>query len=398
VSTTQPAIQPEEPQPPALIVRVAPDQLAAHLEVTVSAHPEATPPTLEEALTSLADANVTYGVDRGCVVAALETPGRPVRVAEGRSPRAGEDGRVEYAPSLLAIGGRPHVSSDGAVSLFDLDLVHNVDAGVLLATRTLPTPGEPGMTVFGTPIAARPGRAANVRVGAGARFGDDGLQVFAATAGHAALVGQVVTVSTIYRIRGDVGPATGNIEFVGSVIVSGNVDAGYHVRAGGDVEIQGSMAAGEVEADGNVSIRYGVQGHNGHGRVVAGGTVRAKFVEFAHVQAVGSVYVSDGIIRSTVEAGDKLEVLGHHGAIVGGRITAHAGVWARHLGSPRDIPTEIVVGTKPILRAAVVVIQGTCYPEVRITMGTVTHVVHETCNKVRFQRNIDTYAIERIAL
>jgi uncharacterized protein (DUF342 family) len=142
---------------------------------------------------------------------------------------------VDYDATLLSLGGRPHVAEDGKVNLFDLDLVRNVEVGALLATRTLPTAGEPGITVFGTSIPARPGRVVAVRAGEGVRLADDGLQVFAAMAGHAALVGNLVSVSPIYSIRGDVGPATGNIEFVGSVSVTGSVDAGYRVKAGGDV-------------------------------------------------------------------------------------------------------------------------------------------------------------------
>ena len=209
----------------------------------------------------------------------------------------------------------------------------------------------PGISVFGTPIPARPGRTAGLRLGAGARLGDDGLQVFAATAGHATLVGDLVTVSPIYYVRGDVGPATGNIDFVGSVSVSGNVDAGYRVKAGGDVEIQGGVTAGDVEAGGNVSVRYGIQGHKGHGRVVAAGVVRAKFIEFAVVRAGGSVYASDGVMRSDVEAGVKVEVLGHHGSIVGGHVLGRYAVSARDIGSPHGVPTRIVVGTDPALVA-----------------------------------------------
>jgi uncharacterized protein (DUF342 family) len=452
------------------VVSVSADRLAVHLEVTASSEPDAPPPTIEDALAALAEAKVTFGIDRDWIAAALETPGRPVLVAEGQPPRHGEDGRVDFAPSLLAIGGRPHVDDDGRVSLFELDLVHNVEVGALLATRTPPTPARPGVNVFGQPIAARPGRPARVRIGPGSRLGDDGLQLFATRPGHATLVGDQVTVSPIYQVRGDVGPATGNIEFVGSVSVSGNVDAGYRLHAGGDIEIQGSVGAGHVEAAGNVSVRYGIQGHNGHGRVLAGGTVRAKFIEFAHVRAGGSVYASDGIVRSTVEAGVKVEVLGQHGSIVGGHIQAREAVWALDLGSSRGIPTEIVVGTDPALlveaeqararatalvdeidqvqqrvvhlqdhdrrrgltpqlrqeleechltyrslleqrtllnlrqqelatllqalRSAVVVAQGTCHPEVRITIGTAKHPVHDTLSHVRFQRNQETYEIQ----
>jgi uncharacterized protein (DUF342 family) len=241
------------------------------------------------------------------------------------------------------------VSEDGKVSLFDLDLIHNVEAGALLAIRTLPTLGEPGVTVFGKPIRARPGRAARVRAGSGARLSSDGLQIFATIPGHAALVGDVVTVSPVYHVRGDVGPATGNVEFVGSVTITGNVGAGYRVRAGGDLEIQGGVTAGDVEAAGSVSVRYGIRGQRGNGRVVAAGAVRAKFIEYAVVRAGESIYASDGIIQSTVEAGGKVEVLGQRGSIVGGRILARTGVSARDFGSPHGIPTEIVVGADPAL-------------------------------------------------
>src|SRR5579859_3470405 len=259
VSTTEAEIQPDEPQPAAFTVTISKSDLAAHLELTRSPEPAATPATVADALAALAAAGVTYGIDRARIAAALESPGEPVLVAVSRPSCAGEDGRVEFAPSLLAVGGRPHTDVDGRVDLFDLDLIHNVAAGAVLATRVLPTAGEPGTNVFGLPMPARPGRAAHVRAGPGTRLGDDGLQILAATAGHAALVGDVVSVSPIYHVRGDVGPATGNLEFVGSVSVSGNVDAGYRVQASGDVEIQGSVTAGEVEAAGNVSIRYGIQ-------------------------------------------------------------------------------------------------------------------------------------------
>jgi len=351
VSTTEAATAPLEPQPPRATVTISPDQLAAFLLVTPAPNDAAEPSTVEHALISLADARVTFGLDRGRVGEAVESPGRMVLVAEGRAACDGCDGRVEYAASVLAVGGRPHVGDDGGVNLFDLDLVHNVEVGALLATRVLPTSGEPGMTVHGRPIRARPGRAAHVRCGPVARLTDDGLQVLAAVTGHAALLGDVVSVSPIYYVRGDVGPATGHVEFVGNVHVSGDVMGGYRVQARGDVEIQGSVAAGEVEAGGNVSVRYGIQGHHGRGRVVAAGNVRAKFIEFAEVRAGGSVYASDGMVRSTVEAGGRVEVLGQHGSIVGGRILAREIVSVRDLGSPHGIATEVVVGADPALLA-----------------------------------------------
>ena len=95
--------------------------------------------------------------------------------------------------------------------------------------------------------------------------------MLAAVAGHATLVLETVTVSAVYYVRGEVGPATGNIEFVRSVDISGDVLPGYRVTAGGDVEIQGSVESAEIEAAGNVSVRYGIRGHAGTRLRVRGG-------------------------------------------------------------------------------------------------------------------------------
>jgi uncharacterized protein (DUF342 family) len=272
-------------------------------------------------------------------------------VAQGNPPQHGEDGRIDYAPYLLAVGGRPNVGQDGEVNLFDLNLLHNVVSGELLATRTPPTETELGVTVLGQAIPARAGRPAALRAGTGAHLTSDGLEVIATTSGHATLVGDTVMVSPSYRVRGHVGPATGHIDFVGNVTISGNVYPGFHVKAGGDVEIQGTMDAGDVKAGGNVSVRFGIQGHNGQGRVVAAGSIRAKFIEFADVRAGESVYASDGIVQSTVEAGAKVEVLGSHGTIVGGHVLARHSVSARNIGSIAAVATELVVGVAPTVFA-----------------------------------------------
>jgi uncharacterized protein len=263
------------------------------------------------------------------------------------------------------------------VSLFDLELVHNVNPGDVLATRTPPTAGQPGISVCGEPIAAAPGKPARLRTGPGACMSEDGNTVPATLAGHAVLANaatkgcrrasrdglvwrlhapnpaesDTISVSSVYYVRGDVGPRIGHIDFVGSVIVVGNVDRGYHVKAAGDVEIQGSMAGGDVDAGGNISVRYGIHGHDGHGSVTAVGTVRAKFIEFASVHAGGNVYASDGVVHSSVCAGALVEVLGRHGSIIGGRVIAREMVRARDVGSERGIATEVAVGADPALIA-----------------------------------------------
>jgi uncharacterized protein (DUF342 family) len=320
-------------------VSVSGDEQAAYLEVKPAEVID-----VAAALEYLAQAGIAYGVDAEDVARALEKPGTSVLVAQGRPPIDGQDGRLEVESNLLEIGGRPRVRDDGEVDLFDLHLIHNVSVGQVLARVIPPVPGEPGVTVRGRTLPPHAGRPVLRAAGRGSHLKADTLEIVAAVAGHAVIVGDQVDVSAIYQVRGDVGVATGHVEFVGSVVVRGDVRPGYHVQAEGNVEVHGNVNGGTIEAGGNVSVRYGILGH---AHIVAKGTVRAKFVEYADVQAGAEVWVSDGIVQSNVAAGSKIEVLGRYGSVVGGHVFARKSLTARELGSPRGIPTTIEVGAAP---------------------------------------------------
>jgi uncharacterized protein (DUF342 family) len=332
-------------------VKVSADRMTAYLEASAPAKGER-PPSVQDALIALTAARVVRP-DPERVKDALAKPGERFVVAEGVPALHGNGGGVEYAPSLLAVGGQPQATETGEVNLFDLGLIHNVAEGAVLATLRLPTPGKAGLDVFGQVVPPRAGRPAPVKPGKGTRLSPDGQEILAAVAGHATLVGQTITVSPIFVVRGDVGPATGHIEFVGSVCIMGNVGPGYRVKAGGDVEIQGNIDGGDIQAGGNVSVRFGIRGQQDRGSIAAGGSVRAKFIEYALVHAGDSVYVTDGIVCGKVQAEARVEVVGRHGSIVGGRVVATQGIKVGDLGSKNSSPTEVVVGPDPSLAAEI---------------------------------------------
>ncbi len=61
-------------------------------------------------------------------------------------------------------------------------------------------------------------------------------------------------------IQGDVGVETGNINFTGKVIVSGNVMSGYEIISNEDIEINGIVECATLKSKGDITIRQGVQG------------------------------------------------------------------------------------------------------------------------------------------
>jgi len=312
--------------------------------------------TEEEVRAQLHVAGVSNGLNWEAVRRAVERGQQPgsaepeaVRVALGKAPVRGRDASIELAPVLRAAGGAPKVREDGSVDYFDLGLARSVKAGDWLARKTPATAGAPGLSVKGEPVPAADGKDPPLPAGRGTVLGEDRLTLVAAIDGYPTLVDGRVVVSPVFRVAGDVDPATGNIDFIGTVVVQGNVCAGFSVRAGADVEVHGGVEGDTVEAAGSVTIRYGVQGA-GRGRVQAGGNVKARFIENGDVRAGGDIRVQDGILHSQVLAGSRVLVDGRRGVIIGGQVRAREEVAARVLGSTLAVQTEIAVGCRPELR------------------------------------------------
>jgi uncharacterized protein len=173
-------------------------------------------------------------------------------------------------------------------------------------------------------------------------------KIFSGLTGQVLYQNNKVQVIPVIEIKGDVDLSTGNIDFPGSVIVHGSVQAGFTVKAGGDIEINGTLSGGDVEGK-NIIVRMGIQGMN-RGYIKAVENVVAKFIENATIFAGNEVIVSDVILHSRVSAGKKVLVEGRKGLIAGGMISAGEEIRAKVVGSQLASSTDLEVGVNPLLR------------------------------------------------
>lgn len=214
-------------------VRVSPDEMTAYL--IVEPGPEGTVEVgYEQVLELVAQSGVVHGVDLPKIREALspESWGRLVLIAQGTPPVNGQDGRVEYKFSIAERTG-PAETADGRVDYRNLNLIQNVQKGQLLAVKLDPTPGTPGMTVTGKPVPAKPGKAAIIRRGRNTVLDETGHNLYSTIDGHVRVVEDKIAVEPVYEVGGDVDFASGNIDFVGDVVIRGAVTSGFKVRAGG---------------------------------------------------------------------------------------------------------------------------------------------------------------------
>jgi uncharacterized protein (DUF342 family) len=270
---------------------------------------------------------------------------RPIVAAEGTRAHDGADARIAYQfkhdREAIALKEK-----DGRVDFKDISRIENVVAGQLLARKVPAEQGEAGMTITGTVITAKPGRDAEIQIGKNVRLSEDGLTATSEINGQVLVLAGRITVEPIYTISGDVNLHTGNVLFLGTVVVRGSVEDDFSVKAAGNIEVFGSVGKCTLDAEGDIIVHQGIAAKS-EGSVRCGGSVYSKFIQHARVQAGENVVVTDGIIHSQVDANRTILCQGRRAQIVGGRLRASEEINSKILGSVAGTETVLEVGYDP---------------------------------------------------
>ncbi len=248
-------------------VNVAPDGMEAYARIILGT-PEGKRAMLEDVSKALLDAGVTYGADVQAMRSLIYSPGSDwARMAAGTPPKNGKDAEIALH-FRTSVTGAARIDEHDRVNFWDLDLYEACTKGQLLASKTPPTKGEPGISVFGRAAEPKPGKDKTFPRARGVELSKDGLQLFSAVDGHVTLAeGQIFASDTLIIPR-DVDMSTGNINYAGNVIVRGTVFGSMSIKAGKNIEVYGLVEGAVLEAGGNITLHSGVQA-SGSGSVSA---------------------------------------------------------------------------------------------------------------------------------
>jgi uncharacterized protein (DUF342 family) len=329
-------------------VMITPDKMKAFVTIT--------PPeggrmvTIEEILIALKENGVIYGIKKAVLNEIIEYPvfNEMLCVAEGTAPVNGENGKVEFHFNLDK-NYKPAIMEDGTVDFRSLNLIENVKAGQKLCSLVPPKKGTNGRTVLGTDIPAQDGKIVPLPKGRNVQVSDDGQYLTASIDGQVNYTDGKVSVFSTYEVQADVDNSTGNIKFVGNVRINGNVLSGFTVEAGGIIEVWGVVEGAVLKAEGDIILRRGMQGMN-KGMLISGGSIVAKFIENSSASARLDIK-SEAIMHSNIKCGNKLELGGRKGLLVGGSCKVGKEIEAKVIGSNlAATATDIEVGVDPTLR------------------------------------------------
>jgi uncharacterized protein (DUF342 family) len=343
-----------------IFVEITDDEMMAKVTVVPPQNEKEHFVTLDDVRETLKRKNVKFGIDenkmaelsaRLSTLAAEKNLNEPVEaeVAFGTMVKDGEDGRIDYlyknepAPAEQPPPA-PEETEDGRIDYRAAHHIDNIAKGTLLARKIPATKGVSGMTVTGKATEARDGKEIEVVAGKGVVVSPANKDEWLAdTDGQVIVKENKISVMALYEVPGDVNFSTGNIDFVGTVIVRGDVKDGFKVFAGEDLIINGVVEAAELRANGKLTIGGGVSGSD-RAKISCQGDANIKYVRNAQVEVGGDLSTAQAIMHSKVTVGRKVTVAGKKGVIVGGQVIAGQEVNAASIGSNFATPTEIIVG------------------------------------------------------
>ncbi|WP_092138936.1 DUF342 domain-containing protein [Cupriavidus sp. YR651] len=316
------------------------------------------PIAVEDIAAAAASMNVVALLDMAAIGVALEAGSCEGReIARGVAAVPGEAARFD---SLVQPRKPVQVENeDDRVDLRDLGSLLLVNPGTALMRRTPAKQGKDGMDVLGKAIPAEvmvdTPYAADL-TGVAVDPNNPNL-LLAVIAGSPRVMPNGVIVSPVVDVEA-VDLHSGNVNFDGSLRVSGDIRTGMTVRVTGDVVVSGTIEAARVEAGGDVIVKGGIIGkaetaHGGDPNDIASvrtkGAVHARYIQNAVVEAATEVIVESGIRQSDVSAGERV-VVGTptgQGSISGGRTRALLAVNTAILGAPAGSATTVQVGLNP---------------------------------------------------
>jgi len=271
-------------------------------------------------------------------------------IATGESPTDGADGYIKLLYDLDDQDKKPAELEDGKVDYREVTQLKNVRKGQRIAERVPAKEGKPGRAVTGEPLYGKSGKEARFKIGKNVVVDPEQTSMYASIDGLITKTDRdKINVFPIYEVNGDVDYNVGNIDFVGTVVIRGNVLTGFKIRASGDVRVIGGIEGADIEAEGSVEVSGGIIAHN-KGSIKAGKNVKCSFMQEANVTAGEDVLVAQSIMHSQVRAGRNVFCNGPKGLIVGGTIQAGEKVTARTIGNTMSTVTVLEVGVLPELR------------------------------------------------
>ncbi len=321
-------------------VEISKDGMQAYATLFPSSKGEI--PTFDDVMKAAKDKGIKAGIDEKAILHAVKAMCvfKPFLFARGKPPTSSRDATFKL---LFPSSGVKLKTDEGEkvdyASMYEIVCCH---AGDKLAEKIPAVRGKKGYDVFGNELSPEEPKDLELTSLAGENVEISEEHIVAACDGQPFFDGEKVNVKEIYVVSGDVDYSTGNIDFIGSVWIKGDVKEDFKVKSEKDIMVEGVVEGATVYAKGSIVVKGGVFGKH-KGIIRCGEKFRAKFLSEVTIFSEGDVEIDEYVMNSRVISAGNVTVNGK-GWIVGGSVKASKDVIAKVLGSMSKVPTHISVG------------------------------------------------------
>ena len=234
----------------------------------VEAKEEVMPPKFTELEINkeLLNNNIKYGILKMNIIKCAKAHEiLDLLIAKGNRNIDAVDDRLEINYKQAGNKNTINYDDEESIDYKAIGSVQGVEKGQLLATLYLGKNGKDGIDITGKNIVTKIARRILLGVGEGCKI-EDRYKVVATTDGRPSSRGNTFFVYKTHKIIGNVDLKTGNIQFVGDIIISGSVREGMKVEAGNSILVKGSVTDAEIVANGDAVVN----GNAIHSDIAAG--------------------------------------------------------------------------------------------------------------------------------
>lgn len=308
-------------------VKITPDKLRAYL--VVESKDELNNLCVDDVVKFVNSKGVVQGIKIIEIQSLLENPQEgEFLIAECNPPIDGRDGYISFE--------------------FDITkktLIRNVKAGEKIAVVYPPTSGVNGIGVTGEILKAKQGKPVNVFLGQNVAFLDSDNSVIVSTSDGNLVLNEdgTIEVSPVLKINGNIDVSFGEVNFIGTLIVNGDIKSGAKVKVGKNLEVYGNIEDAEVEVKGNALIGGGFIGY-GRGRLYVHGDVSLRYITNQNLIADGDVVIKREAVNANIVCGGK--IIAKDAVIIGGTVMCKGEVEAKSIGGAEYSRTVIIIGRR----------------------------------------------------
>jgi uncharacterized protein (DUF342 family) len=268
-----------------------------------------------------------------------------IEVARGAAPVAGIPGKIEILVDI-SNKGKPRKLADGRVDHRDISYVVNVTKGTRLLKRIPPVSGQQGRTVFDQPIEPPAVAETPFFAGRGTAFCAEDANVLCADINGDVIVHKDGKIDVVDQkmIAGNIDYSTGNVRFSGDLRISGTVRAGFEVETEGSCSVGGNVEDAQISCRHDMEIRGGAIGAS-KGLLKCGGSLKIKHLANFTAQAGGDIIIHEDALHCTLATDGSITAK----TIVGGTVAAWKAIEVETIGTSAEPKTIIDLGGRFIL-------------------------------------------------